>query len=83
MVTCSQSTSWSCSPATNAAKTEVGQVPPPSKIDRTITIEEVEKAGEQFANNFLANFGLSVEGIEKWAAKLPKGDGEFKSKPKF
>lgn len=64
------------------AKTEVGQVPPPPKIDRTITIEEVEKAGEQFANNFLANFGLSVEGIEKWAAKLPKGDGEFKSKPK-
>lgn len=64
------------------AKTEVGQVPPAPKIDRTITIEEVEKAGEQFANNFLANFGLSVEGIEKWAAKLPKGDGEFKSKPK-
>ncbi len=64
------------------AKTEVGKDPPPPKIQRTITIEEVEKAGEQFANNFLANFGLSVEGIEKWAAKLPKGDGEFKSKPK-
>jgi hypothetical protein len=63
-------------------KTEVGETPPPVKVDRTITIEEVEKAGEQFANNVLAKFGLNLDSIEKFAAKLPKGDGEFKSKPK-
>ena len=63
-------------------KTEVGQSAPPAKVDRTITIEEVEKAGEQFANNVLAKFGLNLDSIEKFAAKLPKGDGEFKSKPK-
>ena len=63
-------------------KTEVGETPPPAKVDRTITIEEVEKAGEQFANNVLAKFGLNLDSIEKFAAKLPKGDGNFKSTPK-
>ena len=63
-------------------KTEPGETPPPAKVDRTITIEEVEKAGEQFANNVLAKFGLNLDSIEKFAAKLPKGDGEFKSTPK-
>ena len=63
-------------------KTEVGESAPPAKVDRTITIEEVEKAGEQFANNVLAKFGLNLDSIDKFAAKLPKGDGNFKSTPK-
>jgi len=63
-------------------KTEVGESAPPAKVDRTITIEEVEKAGEQFANNVLAKFGLNLDSIDKFAAKLPKGDSNFKSTPK-
>jgi len=65
-----------------ALPTEVGQEKKAVKnLERAVTIEDVEKAGEQFANNVLAKFGMSVEGIEKWAAKLPASDSNFKSSP--
>ena len=70
------------SAGTQREKTEVGESVAPPKIDRTITVEKVEEAGKQFANNALARFGINLESIEKFAASLPAGDSNFKSTPK-
>lgn len=70
------------SAGTQKEKTEVGESVAPPKIDRTITVEKVEEAGKQFANNALARFGINLESIEKFAASLPASDSNFKSTPK-